>query len=136
MVGPHKRRRRRTGFTLIEVLLVLVILVILVSFASVSIFSVQRGALVDQARIQVGNIDGAIKLYQLHMNKPPTDLDGLITAPSDDKNSRWKGPYWEESTIPLDPWDNEYQYEADGSTYRVWSMGPDGASGTEDDIEG
>ena len=132
----QRRRTRRRGFTLIEVLLVLVILVILGSLATVSYFGAQQQALENQAKVQAGNLDGAIKLYQLNMNKPPAELEALITQPSDDQNNRWKGPYWEDATIPLDPWDNEYQYEVTGATYKIWSMGPDGASGTEDDIAG
>ena len=132
----QRRRTRRSGFTLIEVLLVLVILVILGSLATVSYFGAQQQALENQAKVQAGNLDGAIKLYQLNMNKPPAELEALITQPSDDQNNRWKGPYWEDATIPLDPWDNEYQYEVSGATYKIWSMGPDGASGTEDDIAG
>ena len=43
--------------------------------------------------------------------------------------------------VPVDPWDSEYQYlrtpENDGrssSPYDIWSNGPDGESGTADDI--
>ncbi|PQO25429.1 type II secretion system protein GspG [Blastopirellula marina] len=134
----HSRRRRRavTGFTLIEVLLVLVILVILGSIVGVSVFGVQKQALEKAAKTQVESIESAIKFYKLNMNKAPESLDNLITQPSDDKGNKWKGPYWEEDTIPLDPWENEYQYEVNGADYKVWSMGPDGASGTEDDING
>lgn len=132
----QRRRTRRRGFTLIEVLLVLVILVILGSLATVSYFGAQQQALENQAKVQAGNLDGAVKLYQLNMNRPPAELEALITQPSDDQNNRWKGPYWEDATIPLDPWDNEYQYEVTGASYKIWSMGPDGASGTEDDIAG
>ena len=136
MSRTKRRRRHAAGFTLIEVLLVLVILVILGSLAGVSYFNVQKGALQDSARTQAGYLDGAVKLYQLHMSRPPADLNALISAPSDDKSGKWKGPYWEEETIPMDPWDNEYQYEVNGATYKIWSMGPDGASGTDDDITG
>ena len=132
----QRRRTRRRGFTLIEVLLVLVILVILGSLATVSYFGAQQQALENQAKVQAGNLDGAVKLYQLNMNRPPAEVEALITQPSDDQNNRWKGPYWEDATIPLDPWDNEYQYEVTGASYKIWSMGPDGASGTEDDIAG
>lgn len=39
---------------------------------------------------------------------------------------------------PLDPWGNAFRYErlrtSDGD-FRIWSCGPDGVGGTEDDIE-
>jgi general secretion pathway protein G len=41
-------------------------------------------------------------------------------------------------SIPPDPWGNEYQYaypgEANPNSYDIWSYGPDGSSGTDDDI--
>jgi len=130
-----QRRRSRFGFTLIEVLLVLIILVILGSLAGVSYFQVQKQALEKQAKVQVGKIDGAVKLYLLNMNTAPAALDALNTQPSDDKASNWKGPYFD-GEIPTDPWGNDYQYEATGAEYKIWSMGPDATSGTDDDING
>ena len=132
----RRRRRKAAGFTLIEVLLVLVILVILGSLVGVSIFGAQNQALVNAAKTQVKGIEGSIKLYKLNMNRPPETLDGLLAKPSDDKNNKWQGPYLEGDALPLDPWDNEYQYEVNGADYKIWSMGPDGASGTDDDIQG
>ena len=134
----HLKRRRRSvaGFTLIEVLLVLVILVVLGSLVGVSIFNIQGQALEKAAKTQVENIEGAIKFYKLNLNTAPESLDNLLTQPSDDKGNKWKGPYLEEESIPLDPWENEYQYEVNGANFKIWSMGPDGASGTEDDITG
>jgi len=129
-----QRQRRRAGFTLIEVLLVLVILVILGSFAGVAIFNAQQGALEDQARVQVGNLNQAVKLYMLHMNTAPQSLNDLLQKPSDSRANRWKGPYLEAKEIPKDPWDNDYQFQGSGIEYRIWSMGPDGASGTDKDI--
>jgi general secretion pathway protein G len=134
MQNINQRRRRRGGFTLIEVLLVLVILVILGSFAGVAIFQAQQGALEDQAKVQIGNLNQAVKLYMLHMNTAPQSLNDLLQQPSDSRADRWKGPYLESKEIPKDPWDNDYQYEGSGTEYRISSMGPDGASGTDDDI--
>ena len=38
----------------------------------------------------------------------------------------------------LDPWGNQYQYkkpaEKSGMEYDLWSIGPDGQDGTDDDI--
>jgi hypothetical protein len=41
--------------------------------------------------------------------------------------------------MPLDPWDNEYQYEYPPTNNRrdfpdIWSLGPDGEADTEDDV--
>ena len=51
--------------------------------------------------------------------------------------SKWEGPYLD-SDLPLDPWDNPYQYVSPGihnpDGFDIWSYGPDGINGTEDDI--
>ena len=40
--------------------------------------------------------------------------------------------------VPLDPWDNEFQYRYPSERNNTWpdifSMGPDSQEGTEDDI--
>ncbi|MGA2619009.1 MAG: type II secretion system major pseudopilin GspG [Thermoguttaceae bacterium] len=130
--------RRHGGFTLIEVLLVLVILVILASFAVVSIGPVQRRAHINQAKVQVALFSEALKMYEFNVGSYPTTLDALRHPPGDLPNpSRWEGPYLDKD-IPPDPWNNAYQYTAPGThnpdSFDVWSLGPDGVSGTEDDI--
>ena len=132
-------RRRREAFTLIEVLLVLVILVILASLVGISVRSAQKRALVDAARAQIGQLKTNIAAYQLDIRRYPTSAQGLaalITAPSDLPNpDRWRGPYMEAKEPPLDPWDAPYRYElVDEDNYRIWSVGPDGSDGTEDDV--
>lgn len=74
--------------------------------------------------------------------RPPTTeqgLNALLTAPSDLKNiNKWQGPYLKENQVPLDPWGGQYQYEMidlQAGTYKVWSNGPNGQQGDEDDID-
>ena len=135
-----RRPRRREAFTLIEVLLVLVILVILGSLAGVSIRSAQKKGLVNAAKAQVRGFKTPMDMYQLDVGSYPsssTGLEALRSAPGDVQDSKWQGPYLE-SAVPVDPWGRAYQYanpgkhNADG--YDVWSLGPDGADGTDDDV--
>ena len=136
------RRRRRAGFTLIEVLLVLVILVILASIVVVNYANVQDSAYEDAARTQVHAFEVPLGLYRLHLGTYPQGNEGLNAlreAPSDLTNpEKWEGPYLEKN-VPLDPWGNEYVYEvpgryADEGKPDIYSMGPDGMEGTDDDI--
>jgi general secretion pathway protein G len=65
-------------------------------------------------------------------------LSALMTPPGDLANpAKWKGPYLEKA-IPADPWGRPFQYAAPGKhnpqSFDVWSLGPDGADGTEDDV--
>ena len=131
--------RDRQAFTLMEVLLVLVILVVLASMAVTMFGGTQERALKDAAKGQVGIFKSAIDMYHFHTRNYPQDLNDLINKPSDSKVAeRWAGPYIDGTSAPLDPWDKEYQFVAPGkhnsSSFDVWSSGPDGNDGTEDDI--
>ena len=130
-----RKRRSAAAFTLLEVLLVLVILVVLGTITTVAVTGQQDKALKNAARAQVSQFDGAIELYKFDMKVFPESLDDLLESPSDStKAERWGGPYLKKSSIPLDPWDNEYRYESRDGSYRVWSIGPDGSDGGDDDI--
>ncbi len=136
-----RKRNRRDGFTLIEVLLVLVILVILVSLVVGTYRNTQQKAMIRAARAQVGLFETPLETYHLDLNAYPATANGLEAlrqAPGDLANpARWGGPYLDKN-IPADPWDQPYQYESPGrnnpDSYDIWSMGPDLADGTEDDI--
>ncbi len=133
----RRRRPARGGFTLMEVLLVLVILVILGSMAGVFIRGAQRKARADAARSQIGIFENAVKMYELNAQFYPSTAEGLAvlrTPPTGATAETWAGPYLDRE-VPPDPWGNPYQYELiDQDTYRIWSMGPDGIDGSEDDI--
>ena len=66
-------------------------------------------------------------------------LQALLTAPPS-KADKWQGPYLEVQggKLPLDPWKNPYQYRYPGThnkgSYDLWSMGPDGKDGTDNNI--
>jgi general secretion pathway protein G len=140
-LAEHRRRRhRRAGFTLMEVLLVLVILVILGSLVGVGISQNRRRAFNDAANAQIKLFRNALQIYEMDLNGYPNSSQGLqalVEMPSGLANeSRWRGPYLDNKVLPLDPWDNAYQYElnADGASYTIKSAGVDGVFGTEDDV--
>ena len=134
------RSRCREAFTLIEVLLVLVILVILGSLVGIQIRSAQKKGLVNSAKAQVGMFKTPLDMYQLDLGSYPSSssgLEALRSAPGDVQDSKWAGPYLEKA-VPADPWGRQYQYSNPGKHntdgYDVWSLGPDGADGTDDDV--
>jgi general secretion pathway protein G len=137
MTRSEKRGRTRGGFTLIEVLLVLAILVILGSFAVVQYSRVQARAKEQAAKVQVSLFEHAIDLYNIGVTAYPPNLDALRTAPAGlAHTAKWDGPYVKE--IPVDPWGQVYKYQVPGArnpeSYDVWSSGPDGVDGNDDDI--
>ncbi len=135
------RDRRRRGLTLIEVLLVLAILVIIASLAVTAYGPMQRKAYIRAAKTQIGAFDTPLELFYQDLNSYPSTqqgLEALRQAPADLVNpGKYSGPYLG-TPVPLDPWDRPYQYECPGKynpdKYDVWSLGPDGADGTDDDI--
>ncbi|QDS98595.1 type II secretion system major pseudopilin GspG [Adhaeretor mobilis] len=131
------QNRTRNGFTLIEVLLVLIILVIIGALASRVFIGTQDRASIKAATSNLSIVSGAINEYRLEMNKYPSKLADLWEKPSDQAMAeKWGSKYLEK--MKPDPWGNEYQYLAEGKKnsdkYDLWSNGPDGKSGTEDDI--
>ncbi len=135
------RRYRRRGLTLIEILLVLMILVILASLAVIAIGPIQRGAYIRAAKAQIDIFKTPLQAYRLDLSTFPTTaqgLEALRNLPSDlAAPTKWNGPYLDRD-VPLDPWSNPYRYEYPGKYLvdepDIWSYGPDGVDGTEDDI--
>lgn len=139
-MSPTRRNqgRRRQGFTLIELLLVLMILVVLASMAFSMFAGTQERALKDAAKGAIGLLETQIDTYKIHMRAAPSSLEDLATQPSGDlATENWNGPYVKSANLK-DPWGNEYRYTAQGKQnangYDLWSVGPDGQDGTDDDI--
>lgn len=85
--------------------------------------------------------DGALaKTLEMHRQAEgtlPTSLDRLMTRPSDDAG-QWRGPYILDPNSLLDAWGHPLRYRVPGvhnpDGYDLWSAGPDGDDGTDDDI--
>jgi general secretion pathway protein G len=141
----QRRRTRRSGFTLTEMLIVLAILVMLVALVVPRFMGARKKADVNAAQSQIGLFRGALERYALDTrNFPSTEqgLQALLAPPSDDSETSlrgWEGPYVSADAIPTDPWGNAYQYvyppeRGRTDTPDIWSFGPDGEDNTEDDI--
>jgi general secretion pathway protein G len=134
-------RRRRRGFTLMEILLVLAILVVLGSLVTFGYVTIQRNAMMDSAKTQIRMFEQAVNMYRLDVGKYPSGdqgLQALRLQPPDAPVNKWRGPYIQVE-IPPDPWGNPYQYQEitdslNQPSFEVMSNGPDGANGTADDI--
>ena len=141
MIHPNKEKRKRYhrcgGFTLVEMLLVLVILATLAAIVVPKFAGRTEQARITAAQTQISNLKIVLDAYEVDNGSYPKGskgLENLVEQPGNTLN--WRGPYIEE--VPIDPWGNEYVYESPGkhnsSSYDLYSMGPDGRSGGDDDI--
>lgn len=130
-------RNRQEAFTLVEMLLVLVILATLAAIVVPKFSGRSEQAKVTAAQTQISNFEIVLDAFEVDNSFYPKGTNGLqdlVEQPSNAKN--WRGPYLKE--IPLDPWGNKYIYENPGKRnangYDLYSAGPDGRSGNDDDI--
>jgi general secretion pathway protein G len=129
------KMQRQSGMTLIEILVVLVLIGIVLGIVGGNFIGRGEKAKGDAAKIEIGQIGQALDLYKLEVGRYPTTQEGLqalIQAPSGAPN--WNGPYWKKSTLPKDPWGNEYKYTSpsqSGGPYDIMSYGADGKEGGE-----
>ncbi len=130
--------KEKRAFTLIELLIVVTILGVLVAMVVPRLAGRTEQARVARAEADVkSNIILALDLFELDNGRYPTTQEGLNALraqPPDAKN--WRGPYLKQS--PTDPWGRSYRYVYPGShnpqDYDLFSVGPDGAEQTPDDV--
>jgi general secretion pathway protein G len=125
---------RRSGFTLIELMVVLVIIGVLAALIVPNVLDRADDARVTAAKADINNLMQSLKLYRLDNQRYPASAQGLQallvkpTTPPVPPN--WK-PYVEK--LPNDPWGNPYQYLNPGlrGEIDVFSFGADGQPGGE-----
>ncbi len=132
------------GFTLIELMVVIVILGILAGLIVPRIMGRPEEAKQLKAKIQIESLETTLKLYKLDNGSYPDTQQGLQALVEKPETGtipkKWRqGGYLEKGRLPKDPWGNPYQYafppaNGTGKYPDIWSAGPDGQDGTEDDI--
>lgn len=129
-------KQRRRGFTLIEMLVVILILAILASLIIPRLVGRTSDAKIAKAKADISTLGGLLQQFRMDNDRYPTTEEGLQALrvrPSDAPN--WKGPYTTKD-IPVDPWGNEYVYQApgpNGQDFLITSYGADGAPGGDGD---
>jgi general secretion pathway protein G len=146
-------RARRSGFTLIEILLVIVIILLLAGALVVFVLPQQKGAEKNTTKLLLNNVGTALDTYRLNVGHYPNEQEGgleaLLKKPTFENEKlgeKWNGPYLKPGTTLDDPWGNKIRYEladataADGEQkgalpFKLYSVGPDGQPDTDDDIK-
>ncbi len=132
---PHKGLRRTRfgrslahagGMTIVELMIVLTIIASIMGVVGFYVFGALDKANISEARIEITQLSNMCNAYYLSSSpkKMPDSLSDLAEGPS---------PLTQK--VPKDPWGNDYIYKKEGTrTVKIYSAGPDGSEGTEDDV--
>lgn len=106
---------RRSGFTLIEMMIVIVVISILIGVLLPNFRGTQDEAMTQRARSEMRTLATAVESYYIHnSNTLPSALSSLTSATPRIIN-----------VIPDDPFNGttDYQYATTGAYYVIWSIG-------------
>ena len=131
--------KKQRGFTLLEIMVVIVILGILASIVVPNLMGNKEQADRQKAVTDIVALENALDLYKLDNVRYPTTeqgLEALLQKPEGEpepKNYK-QGGYIKR--LPEDPWHSPYQLLSPGEhgVIDIFSYGPDGVPGTEDDV--
>lgn len=131
LAASPNRAARRSGFTLLEVLVVVAILVILATVASIAVTRNLDDARKSKAQLQAAAIAKAMEQYYINTNSGnqyPTTMQELVTPP-------WGGTSFlnDPQADMTDPWGQQFQIQQAQATDNsqqgkplVWTKAPDG----------
>ena len=130
--------RRRSGFTLLELVVVIIVLGLLAGIVAPQIIGRLSEAKSTTAKTQIELLSVALDGYRLDNGSYPTTDQGLAALRERPTRApvpaSWRGPYLRKA-VPLDPWGRPYVYRAPGernpSAFDLESLGRDGKSGGE-----
>ncbi len=136
---PTSSFRRKSGFTLLEMVIVLGIIAMILGGAIFMMQGIGDAAKLRQVEADFKSFESALSMYKLNAGSYPTTPQGLkalVEKPSSTPVPR----RWSQimKKLPPDPWKAEYGYRFPGkkqaNEFEMFSKGQDGVEGTADDL--
>lgn len=124
-------KSRRSGFTLIELMVVIVILGILATVLIVNLGDRDQPARQAVTKALLRELNTQLAMFRLDHHRTPEGLDDLVFRPAYVDPGDWT-PYLTDP--PRDGWGHEFVYRvpgSDGFSFDVVSHGSDGQPGGE-----
>jgi len=117
------------GFSLAELMVVIVIIGLLATVVVPNVVSKLSTAGIAKAKADITALDSAVESYQVsNAGRLPESFEILV------EKDEFGASYLKQTTLPKDPWGNEYIFEPDGngnSGHLIWTYGADGTLGGE-----
>ena len=128
-LGHSRAHDAGAGFTLVELMVVILIISLMAMVAVVAYMDRINIARREIARMQIKEMDTAVKLFFIDQGRLPQAIEDLRVRPA--QTLGWpSGGYIED--LPADPWGHDYVYRQpgpDGRAYDILSLAADGAEG-------
>lgn len=137
---PQKCRRKQAGFSLVELMVVVFIMGLLATLIVINVAPATDQSRIGKAHSDIAALESALDMYNLDMYGYPSAEQGLaaLTTPPANAHSAQYRPGGYIKRLRTDPWGQAYEYvmpgTRSGGAYDIYSVGPDGQAGTEDDI--
>ena len=134
---------RRSGFTLLELIVVVIVLGLLAGLVAPQIFGRVSEARDVAAKTQMSLIGTALDNYRLDNGGYPSTEQGLSALRERPTRgtpaTNWRGPYLRKE-VPQDPWGKPFVYRSPGDRnpggYDLMTFGRDGKTGgTGEDVD-
>ena len=141
MTRNERRKRVRSGFTMVELMAMLIIIGLLATVVVKKVASQVDKARIVTTKANLKLLASAVNQFRMDTGQYPSEdmgLMDLIEQPMDLPEGVWQtGGYLETTDLAMDGWGNEFVfqlYPESGKQFVIISFGPDGEEGTEDDL--
>jgi len=129
----RKEKPRAEGVIILELLVVMIILALLITLVAPNFLGLGEKAKVTVTKRNISSLVMGLKFYRARGSSYPTTEQGLqaLMRKPDVGNipKTWEGPYMDINRLPLDGWENPFQYTSNGEIFEIRSLGKDGKEG-------